>query len=88
LANALKLALNNPVINHNYQKLIEIIERTTPEMYSKYKVTIQMYKTINNNEECSEWIHLNCDQILTSRQKTIMIMKLNFGKNDNDKNIS
>ena len=52
-------------------------QRATPESMLLYKLSIQLFKLYNSNEHSLEWISLNLNQILTSRQSKFQIMKTN-----------
>ena len=51
-----------------------------PESLMSYKMTLQLHKLYNTNDQSLDWISLNFDQILTSRQTTFMISKTNKTK--------
>lgn len=69
---ALKMALHYPDNNPSYSDLHRLAKRATPEMYCKYKCAILLYKTFNQKNPMEEWIHLNFDQINTTRQTKFM----------------
>ena len=51
--------------------------RATPPKMMKYNLGIQLYKLYNTREHSLEWLHLNQNQILTSRQINFEILKSN-----------
>ena len=81
---ALKLALHYPKYNIRYHTLHLNTGRATPEMYCNYKLSLLLYKTFNDQTQSDEWVHLNFEQLVSSRQTTFMINrnnKLNVGMN-------
>ena len=52
-------------------------ERALPEKSLLYLHALLLYKLINSNSHTCEWVHLNFNQILTSRQTTFMATKNN-----------
>ena len=54
--------------------------RAMPESLMTYKMALQLHKLYNTNDQSLDWISLNFDQILTSRQTTFMISKTNKTK--------
>ena len=54
--------------------------RALPESFMTYKTAIQLYKLYNSNIYSKDWVDLNFNQILTSRQTTFMILKTNKSK--------
>ena len=54
--------------------------RALPESFMTYKTAIQLYKLYNSNIYSKDWVDLNSNQILTSRQTTFMILKTNKSK--------
>ena len=76
-AQALKVALHYPDTSLSYSDLHRLAKRATPDMYCKYKCAILLFKTFNHKIPTEEWIHLNFDQINTTRQ-TKFITKMNI----------
>ena len=70
------MALRYPKFNISYDTLYSITNRITPEIYCTYKLSLLLFKTFNEGVHIDEWIHLNHEQILMSRQTDFMI-KLN-----------
>ena len=54
--------------------------RALPDSIMHYKTAIQLYKLYNSNEQSLDWICLNLNQILTTRQTKFMILKTNKTK--------
>ena len=46
-------------------------------MYCTYNMSLLLYKTFNDKITRDEWIHLNIDQHMTSRQTNFMINRNN-----------
>ena len=80
-ANAIKMAFHYPKTLISYNNLHQMAERATPEMFSKYKLALLLYKIYNTHIPQDEWILLNLNQYFTPRQTTFMI-------NHNIKNIA
>ena len=51
-----------------------------PEAFMSYKLAIQLYKLYNSVNHSLEWVSLNLNQILTTRQINYIIMKTNKTK--------
>ena len=74
-ATAIKVCMfhPDPMISHiNKHKMNN---RAMPESFMTYKLAIQLYKLYNENVQSLDWLNLNYNQILTSRQTTFMISK-------------
>ena len=54
--------------------------RALPENFLLYRQALLLHKFLNSNCHTNEWIHLNFNQILTSRQTTFMATKNNRKK--------
>ena len=83
-ANDLKMAFHYPRRLINYKTLHQISKRATPEMFSKYKLALLLYKIYNQCIPHDEWIVLNFNQYITTRQTSFMTnhnIKNNVGKN-------
>ena len=66
--------------NDNYisfESLHKMSKRATPEKLMKYKLALCLYKNYNTNYNCREFIRLNINQILTSRQEKFIAIKTN-----------
>ena len=61
-------------------KIHDMNKRATPETMLLYKLSIQLFKLYNQNEHSLEWVSLNLNQILTSRQSKFQILKTNNKK--------
>ena len=55
-------------------------QRATPDSMLLYRMSIQLFKLYNTNVHSLEWISLNWNQILTSRQSKFAILKTNVKK--------
>ena len=76
-ANALKLSQRSP---NRYESFIDIhksCDRATPNQMMNYKHAILLHKLYNNNQPSADWVDLNIQQILTSRQTEFNILKSN-----------
>ena len=67
-ANALKLCTPNYDFNMSYDTLHLINKRALPNQILVYKLALTLYKLYNHRLPQFEWINLNFDQIITSRQ--------------------
>ena len=61
----------------SFERIHEINKRATPNAMMQYTLGIQLYKLYNAREHSLEWLHLNQNQILTSRQLYFEILKSN-----------
>jgi hypothetical protein len=76
-AKALKVALHFPDPMISYASLHKMANRATPEMFLKYKMSLLLYRTFNNEIPENDWLSLNFDQIITSRQSVFLTHKNN-----------
>jgi hypothetical protein len=72
-ANALKMCQHYPDQSISFLKLHKITKRATPLILSDYKCALQLYKTYNECLPIYELVHLNVDQVITSRQTKFQI---------------
>ena len=68
----------DPMIS--YVNIHLMSSRALPDSMMLFKLSIQLYKLYNAKEHSLEWISLNFNQILTSRQTTFSILKTNNRK--------
>ena len=61
----------------SFVRIHEMFERALPEIFLLYRHALLLYKLMNSNSHTCEWVHLNFNQILTSRQTTFMATKSN-----------
>ena len=76
-ARALKVCMYYPDPMISYERIHEMNKRATPKDMRNYTLGIQLYKLYNSNVHSLEWLHLNQNQILTSRQTHFKIMRSN-----------
>ena len=50
-------------------------KRATPEMFCKYKLSLLLHKLYNDSFPANEWLHLNFDQIMTTRQHNFEVSR-------------
>ena len=75
---ALKLcSKHNDMSLISYQDLHEMSGRATPNRLARYKLALQLYKTISNQCPTQDWISINLNNINTTRQKTFAINSTN-----------
>ena len=77
-ARAIKCGLKNYDPEISFLRLHEMARRTTPDNFMHYKLAIALYKLYNeNSKDTIEFIALNVNQILTSRQTMFTIATVN-----------
>jgi hypothetical protein len=76
-ANALKLCQRTPNMYESFINVHKSCQRATPNQMIMYKHAILLHKLYNNNLPKADWVELNFQQILTSRQTTFKIIKSN-----------
>ncbi len=64
----LKLCTPNYDRSTSYLELHSINKRATPSQFMQYKLSLQLFKLYNNNEQNIDWINLNFNQMLSRRQ--------------------
>ena len=79
-SNALKVCLYYPILPYSYLDLHKITRRATPDMICKYKLALSLNKTFNDQLPYNEWLHLNFNQIITSRHVMFITLKNNNKK--------
>ena len=79
-AKALKISMHylDPMIS--FANIHVMNQRATPESMLLYRLSIQLFKLYNINTHSLEWVSLNWNQILTSRQSKFEILKTNVKK--------
>ena len=59
----------------SFENIHKMNNRPMPEAYISYKTTIQLHKLCNASSPSLDWINLNFNQILTTRQTLFLISK-------------
>ena len=77
-AKALTICLEYRTDDVSFVRLHEICNRATPEKYLLYRHAIHLYKLMNQNNHSLEWVFLNFNIILTSRQTNFLAIKGNY----------
>ena len=76
----------NPIIKGKFNlwkndlsfiRIHEMYNRATPDKFLLYKHALTLYKIMNGTTHSLEWVLLNFNVILTSRQTTFMALKNN-----------
>ena len=83
-ANALKLLGNVQDIRISFAQRHIYQKRAMPMDFSKYKLSIQLYKIYNGNDMDNEWLDMNTQQNFNSRLKLFQIndfSKTRVGRN-------
>ena len=76
-ARALKLCNKNYSNDHSYIALHKLNKRATPNQFLIYKHALILFKLYNCINTTTDWINLNFQQILTSRQTNFIISRDN-----------
>ena len=79
-AKALKISMYYPDPMISFANIHVMNQRATPELMLLYRLSIQLFKLYNTNTHSLEWVSLNWNQILTSRQSKFKILKTNVKK--------
>ena len=74
-AKALKICLKYRTDDVSFIKIHEICNRATPEKYLLYRHALSLFKLMNDNNHSFEWVFLNFNIILTSRQTKFFSLK-------------
>ena len=61
----------------SYKELHEMAGRATPNQLMDYKMALQAYKTINHEITTADWVSINYNNTITSRQTKFSINKMN-----------
>ena len=84
-AKALKVSQRHPDRMESFVNVHKQCKRALPPRMIEYKHAILLHKLYNEHQPVSDWIELNMDQILTSRQTHFKINKTNTYKIGNNK---
>ena len=77
-AKAIKTCVKYCTNDVSFLRLHEIFKRSTPNNYMVYKHALCLFKLMNEPSPHSmEWVSLNLNQIITSRQTKFKIMAIN-----------
>ena len=79
-AKAIKTCMYYPDRMISFENIHRINNRAMPDSFMSYKTAIQLHKLYNNDNPSLDWISLNFDQILTTRQTVFLISKTNKTK--------
>ena len=79
-ARAIKTCMYYPDNMISFENIHKMNNRAMPEAFMKYKIAIQLHKLYNTTNQSLDWISLNFDQILTTRQTKFLISKSNKHK--------
>ena len=81
---ALKLLGNRNDLLISYDDLHKFHKRATPMNVMKYRLSIQLYKIMNSEDQNADWVDMNFQQNFNTRNDTIQIIdtsRLKIGKN-------
>ena len=84
-ANALKTSQRHPDRMESFINIHKSCKRALPRQMIEYKHAILLHKLYNEQQPVTDWIELNTNQILTSRQTLFKITKSNAFKIGNNK---
>ena len=70
-------AKSNDVCLLSYKDLHKMAGRATPNRLAKYKLALQLYKTLTQKCPTNDWISINFNIINISRQKMFAVNKTN-----------
>ena len=76
-AKAIKVCMYKPSPMISFIDLHKLNKRATPNQLLNYKHALLLYNIYNENQPSAEWLALNFNQIITSRQTSFQISKLN-----------
>ena len=76
-AKAIKVCMYKPSPMISFIDLHKLNKRATPNQLLNYKHALLLYNVYNENQPSAEWLALNFNQIITSRQTSFQIFKLN-----------
>ena len=76
-ANALKVAYNYRFPFVSFMTIHSMAGRATPSMMTNYKLALMLHKIYNSTNQSDEWIHLNTNQVFTSRQTSFHVNRQN-----------
>ena len=79
-ARAIKTCMYYPDNMISFENIHKMNNRAMPEAFMNYKIAIQLHKLYNTTNQSLDWISLNFDQILTTRQTKFLISKSNKHK--------
>ena len=79
-AKAIKTCMYYPDNMISFENIHRMNNRAMPDSIMTYKTAIQLHKLYNTTSQSLDWISLNLDQILTTRQTTFQIIKSNNTK--------
>ena len=79
-AKAIKMCVKYWTNDVSFHELHKKFNRATPENYLLYKHALALFKLLTNGNFTTEWVALNFNQILTSRQTLFMSLRANKRK--------
>jgi hypothetical protein len=72
---ALRVTMHYPDLTTSFIQLHRTTGRATPNMFGKYKLALQLYKTFSNRLPETEWLDLNFMQTNARRQTEFNIIR-------------
>jgi hypothetical protein len=81
-AKALKLCFKSQPVLFSYNDIHTLTKRATPPQLQTYKHAILLFRLYNSINATSDWVRLNFQQTLTSRQMNFIITQTNNFKSE------
>ena len=79
-AKAIKMCVKYCTRDISFINIHRIYKRATPEQFLLYKHALCLFKLMTSTNYTIEWVALNFNQIITSRQTTFMALRANKRK--------
>ena len=79
-AHAIKICVKYCTRDVSFLDLHTTFKRANPERFLLYKTALNLFKLMNSTSNTIEWVALNFNQILTSRQSNFITVKANRKK--------
>ena len=77
---AIKTCMYYPDRMISFENIQKMNHRAMPDAFMMYKTAIQLHKLYNSTNQSLDWIDLNVNQILTTRQTNFLTLKSNKTK--------
>ena len=76
-ANAIKICNSQATRHISFIELHKYHNKSTPEHYSQYKLSLLLHKTFNSNDHDSDWLNFANQIVVTGRQTKFSLFKNN-----------
>ena len=64
----------------SFKAIHKLNNRATPEKIIIFRHALMLHKIFNSNDQTTQWVNLNINQVLTSGQTNLKLIKLTLGK--------